>query len=107
MLLFFRKCGTSHPPHSCEESYQNCPELIKGRSNLHKHVGARGAGDEGKEKDKCEGENSKYELMVIVAEIIFALWHLYIRIHKGVSSFLGFYTSISYCKSENPMKKII
>lgn len=41
MLQFFRKCGTSHPLHSCEKSYQNWPELIKSRCNLHKHVGAR------------------------------------------------------------------
>lgn len=107
MLLFFRKRGTSHLPHSCEVSYQNCPELIKSRCNLHKYVGARGAGGEGKEKDKCARGNSKYELTVIVAEIIFNWWHLHIRIHKGVCSFLGFYTPISYWKSEKPMKKII
>lgn len=61
MLPFFRKHGTSHPLHSCEESYQNCPELIKSRCNLHKHVGARGAEGEGEEKDKSAGGNSNYE----------------------------------------------
>lgn len=70
-------------------------------------MGARGAGGEGEEKDKSAGGNSKYELMVILADIIFALWHLHIWIHEGVSIFLEFYTSISYCKSEKQMKKII
>lgn len=106
MLQFFRKRGTSYPPHSCEESYQNCPELIKSRCNLHKRVGARGAGGGGEEKDKSAGGNSKYELMVTLAVIIFALWRLHIEIHEGVSTFLGFDTSISYCKSEKPMKKL-
>lgn len=85
------------------ESYQ----LIKSRCNLHKHVGTRGAGDEGEEKDKSAVGNSKYELMIILAEVIFALWHLHSGIHKGVSSFLGFYTTSSYCKSEKLIKKII
>lgn len=69
-------------------------------------MGGRGAESEGEEKDKSAGGNSKYELMVVLAVIIFALWHLHIGIHKRVSSFLGFYTSISYYKPEKQMKKI-
>lgn len=44
--------------------------------------------------------------MVTLAEIIFALWHLHIWIHEGVSGYLGFYTSISFCKSEKPMETL-
>lgn len=40
--------------------------------------------------------------MVTLAAIISALRHLHIWIHKGVSGYLGFYTSISYCEPEKP-----
>jgi len=58
-----------------------------------------------KKRDKSAGENSECRSMV-TAEIIFALRHLHIWIHKGVSGYLGFYTSISYCKSEKPMETL-
>lgn len=59
-----------------------------------------------KEKINLQGKNSEYKLMVTLAEIIFALQHLHIWIHMGVSGYLGFYTSISYCKSEKTMEAL-
>lgn len=59
-----------------------------------------------KKKKKSSGEYFEYKLMATLAEIIFALQYLHIWIHKGVSSYLGFYTSISYCESEKPIETL-
>lgn len=59
-----------------------------------------------KKKGKSSGEYFVYKLMETLAQIIFALWHLHVWIHKGISAYLGFYTSISYCESEKPMETL-
>lgn len=55
---------------------------------------------------KSAGENSEYKLMVTLPEIILALRLLHIWIREGVSGYLAFDTSISYCKSEKPMETL-
>lgn len=87
--------------HVHVRSYQSRSDLIRGRCNLHDMRGS-----EEKKKKKYSGEYFVYKLMATLAEIIFALWHLHVWIHKGISAYLGFYTSISYCESEKPMETL-